>query len=177
MPALLIEKYFSWQLREYSLKFCRATCVCPSLSLSLACLPKVILHVVHYFICLISLPLFSLCPTVATFYWNEIPVFFLLTFSFFHIFCVKCNNLYSWCVLRTVSLSHGWRSTTVYWLGLPLPPPPLIPPFPFLLSWRDLDFELVSLRIAALEIGVNVWELLGQVNSNDINGNWACPER
>lgn len=115
--------------------------MCPSHAHSLelpasllpACLPKVILHVVHCFICLIivhsllSSPRRRLQSAVATFYWNEIPVFFSFSqfqfyFSFFHIFC---NNLYSWCVPASrwaLSLSHGWCSTTVYWLGIPSPP-------------------------------------------------------
>lgn len=96
-------------------------CVPPRLSL--ACLPKVILHVVHCSI------MFNKPPSVQCFLslfvcgdvllkWNS-RFFFSLLFLFFHIFCVKCNNLYSWCVLRAASLSHGWCSTTVYWLGLP----------------------------------------------------------
>lgn len=163
--------------------------------LPVARLPKVILHVV---VCTLlymfnNLAQFSLLfsllalqSAVATFYWSEIPVFFSspflgfsFTFPFFHIFC---NNLYSWCVPArrwALSLSHGWCSTTVYWLEFPphlhhasLPPPSLAnTPLR-----SDLDFELVS------DCGLQHWNW-GQCLSywvrwiqNDINGNWACPD-
>lgn len=174
---LLIEKYFSWQLLgEYSLKLPAVQHVPrPTHTLfswqPVACLPASLrsfsMFYVHCFICLIILHSFlcslslALQSAVATFYWNEIPVFFFLSisrfqfyFSFFHIFC---NNLYSWCVPAcrwALSLSHGWCSTTVYWLEFPPPSPPL---------WRTplcvATLILNSFRTAdcSTEIGANVW--------------------
>lgn len=154
---------------------CRATCApshAHSLQLAACCLParlpKVILHVLCTLLymfnnlaqfSLLSLSRFAIGCGDVLLKWNS--SFFFLSisrfqfyFSFFHIFC---NNLYSWCVPAcrwALSLSHGWCSTTVYWLEFPPPSPPL---------WRTplcvATLILNSFRTAdcSTEIGANVW--------------------